>query len=97
VARRRRRLPTDNQQSSNRIHAIEKAKRPYRYLHYNIYVPKPSKRPYTLKVDIELLDALRAIKDRDGVNESEQIRRGIRLWLKAKRVAPGAARKRAKR
>ena len=54
------------------------------------------KRPYivavTLKIDLELLDALRAIKARDGVSESEQIRRGIRLWLKAKGVKPNADR-----
>jgi hypothetical protein len=44
------------------------------------------KRPYTLKIDPELLDALKAIKDRDGISESEQIRRGIRLWLAQKGV-----------
>lgn len=39
------------------------------------------KRPYTLKIDEELLAALREIKVRDGIPESEQIRRGIKLWL----------------
>ena len=43
-----------------------------------------AKRPYTLKIDPELLEALREIKTRDGVAESEQIRRGIQLWLKSK-------------
>jgi len=42
------------------------------------------KRRYTLKIDPKLLAALRAIKERDGIAESEQIRRGIRLWLDAK-------------
>jgi Arc/MetJ-type ribon-helix-helix transcriptional regulator len=42
---------------------------------------KLKKRPYNVKLDVELLDALRAIKERDGISESEQIRRGIRLWL----------------
>ena len=42
------------------------------------------KKPYTLKIDPELLDALRAIKTRDGISESEQIRRGIQLWLDSK-------------
>ncbi len=42
------------------------------------------KKPYTLKIDPELLAALREIKERDGVSESEQIRRGIQLWLKSK-------------
>jgi Ribbon-helix-helix domain len=42
------------------------------------------KKPYTLKIDPELLEALREIKERDGIPESEQIRRGIRLWLDSK-------------
>ena len=58
--------------------------------HSGIYdiIPRMAapKRPYTLKIDHELLDALRVIKARDGISESEQIRRGIRLWLKAKGV-----------
>jgi Arc/MetJ-type ribon-helix-helix transcriptional regulator len=55
------------------------------------------KKPYTLKIDPELLDALREIKVRDGIAESEQIRRGIRLWLdsKGQRPARRAERKRA--
>lgn len=39
---------------------------------------------YNFAIDPELLAALRAIKERDGVSESEQIRRGIKLWLKSK-------------
>ena len=42
------------------------------------------KKPYTLKIDPELLAALREIKARDGISESEQIRRGIQLWLESK-------------
>ena len=42
------------------------------------------KKPYTLKIDPELLEALREIKERDGIPESEQIRRGIQLWLDLK-------------
>ena len=42
------------------------------------------KKPYRLKIDPELLDALREIKTRDGIAESEQIRRGIQLWLDSK-------------
>ena len=53
------------------------------------------KMPYTLKIDPELLKALRTIKTRDGIAESEQIRRGIRLWLKQKGVTVEAGRKRA--
>jgi len=42
------------------------------------------KRPYTLKIDPELIEALREIKQREGIAESEQIRRGIQLWLETK-------------
>jgi Arc/MetJ-type ribon-helix-helix transcriptional regulator len=50
--------------------------------------PKPpSRRPiYNFAIDRELLDAIRSIKVRDGISESEQIRRGIRLWLQTRRV-----------
>ena len=32
-------------------------------------------------MDPELHEGLKAIKDRDGVSEAEQIRRGIKSWL----------------
>jgi hypothetical protein len=51
------------------------------------------KRPYTLKIDPDLLDALKEIKERDGISESEQIRRGIRLWLKEKAVVATSKKK----
>ena len=56
------------------------------------------KKAYTLKIDPELLAALRELKARDGISESEQIRRGIQLWLKSKgrtTAPPRAERKRA--
>jgi len=53
------------------------------------------KRPYTLKIDPELLEALADIKERDGISESEQIRRGIKLWLAQKGVSVKADRRRA--
>ena len=49
---------------------------------------------YNFACDQELIDALRAIKERDGVAESEQIRRGIRLWLQTKGIRIDAARPR---
>ena len=42
------------------------------------------KRPYTLKIDEELLAAIREIRIREGIPESEQIRRGIRMWLESR-------------
>ncbi len=41
---------------------------------------------YSFAIDQELLAALRAVKQRDGIPESEQIRRGIRLWLRQRGV-----------
>ena len=53
------------------------------------------KEPYLVKIDPELLAALREVQDRDGINVSEQIRRGIQLWLKSKGVTAKAAPRRA--
>ena len=41
-------------------------------------------------LDADLGDGLKAIKERDGVSESEQIRRGVKMWLESKghRVKP---------
>jgi Arc/MetJ-type ribon-helix-helix transcriptional regulator len=50
---------------------------------------------YNFAIDHDLLDAIRTIKERDGISESEQIRRGLRLWLKSKGVRIEAERKRA--
>ena len=36
----------------------------------------------------DLAAGLKTIKERDGVPESEQIRRGIRLWLESKGITP---------
>ena len=54
------------------------------------------KTPYTLKIDPPLLAALRRIADRDGINMSEQIRRGIKLWLAQKGEPLEAERKHAR-
>ena len=39
-----------------------------------------------MRIDDELLDGLQAVKDRDGVPVSEQVRRAIHAWLEAKGV-----------
>jgi hypothetical protein len=52
-------------------------------------------------IDDELRNGLRAVRDRDGIVESEQIRRAIREWLAQKGVRKkpdprrGASRKRS--
>lgn len=53
------------------------------------------KRLYNFMIDPELDAGLKAVKERDGIGEGEQVRRAIRKWLeskgvlKAKRKAPG--------
>ena len=53
------------------------------------------KRRYSFWIDDDQLAALRHLKERDGVLESEQLRRAIGLWLVKKGVATKAERKRA--
>ena len=45
-------------------------------------------------IDPELAEGLKFVKERDGVSEGEQIRRGIRLWLESKGVKVKAQGKR---
>jgi hypothetical protein len=49
----------------------------------------------TFRLDDELLDALREVKERDGIPQSEQIRRAILMWLESKGVKVKAQGKRA--
>jgi hypothetical protein len=44
------------------------------------------RRRYSFWIDDEQADGLKAIKERDGVLESEQIRRAINDWLEKKGV-----------
>ncbi len=45
----------------------------------------PRKR-YSFWIDDEQAEGLKVVKERDGVLESEQIRRAINEWLEKKRV-----------
>jgi hypothetical protein len=47
------------------------------------------------RVDPELMEALRQVKDRDGIPIAEQVRRGLLLWFDSKGVKIKASRKRA--
>ncbi len=42
------------------------------------------RRFYNFYIDVDLAVGLKAIKARDGIPESEQIRRAIRTWLESK-------------
>lgn len=50
---------------------------------------------YNFWIENEDRDGLRLVKERDGVSESEQIRRAIREWLETKGVTTKAAPRRA--
>jgi hypothetical protein len=54
----------------------------------------PRKR-YSFWIDDAQADGLKQVKERDGVLESEQIRRAIDAWLKQKDVIVKSDRKRA--
>jgi hypothetical protein len=50
-----------------------------------MYIATPVTRSrYNFWIDDELREGLRAIRERDGVLESEQIRRAIRDWIEKK-------------
>ena len=43
-----------------------------------------TRRMHSYYLDLELTEGLNAIRDRDGVLPSEQVRRAIAMWLKSK-------------
>jgi hypothetical protein len=49
------------------------------------------------RIDSELLDALEAIREREGVPVSEQVRRGILMWINSKGGTKSPSRSRRKR
>jgi hypothetical protein len=53
------------------------------------------KRLYTFAIDPDLDAGLKALKERDGIAESETIRRALRKWLQGKGVIEKPGRKRA--
>ncbi len=49
----------------------------------------------TFRIDEALIEGMDAVKERDGVPLSEQVRRAIRMWLDAKGAMKKTGRKRA--
>ena len=53
------------------------------------------------RLDMDLMEGLRTVKERDGIPISEQVRRAVKAWLESKGVEAGrktsekAGRKRA--
>ena len=41
-----------------------------------------------VRLPSEVLEGLRRVRERDGVGISEQVRRALTIWLKARRALP---------
>ena len=52
-------------------------------------------KPATFRLETEILAALEAIRERDGVSVSEQVRRALKQWIADKGVKLKAERPRA--
>jgi hypothetical protein len=52
-------------------------------------------KPTTMRLDVDIMAALAAIRDRDGIPVSEQVRRALLAWVREKGVKVKAARTRA--
>lgn len=52
-------------------------------------------KPTNFRLEVELLLGLQAVRDREGISVSEQVRRAIQLWLRDKGVTMKTERKRA--
>jgi uncharacterized protein (DUF4415 family) len=48
-----------------------------------------------LRLDDDLIEAMRRLQERDGISFSEQMRRALRPWLESKGVIEKVGRKRA--
>jgi metal-responsive CopG/Arc/MetJ family transcriptional regulator len=46
-----------------------------------------AKQRFNFWIDDQLRDGLKRIRERDGVSESEQVRRAIREWIRQKEAA----------
>jgi hypothetical protein len=47
----------------------------------------------TFRLDADLVAAMKALHERDGILPSEQVRRALRPWLEEKGVLPKSKRK----
>ena len=63
------------------------------YTHHTKHVPKPDKVLYSVRLEPEQLRLLKAVKARDGIPESEQIRRALMIWFEQKGVLKAKTRK----
>ena len=49
----------------------------------------------TYRIDDDILEALRVVRERDGVPVSEQVRRALKMWLESKGVELKSPQRRA--
>jgi hypothetical protein len=56
----------------------------------------PTRNRFTFYIDDALRASLTAIKQRDGIPESEQIRRAIAAWVESKNITAKADRPRGR-
>jgi hypothetical protein len=56
-------------------------------------VDREPRRVVTFRLDVDLIDAMNDLRDREGIQPSEQARRAIRAWLEKKHAKPRAERK----
>jgi hypothetical protein len=54
--------------------------------HMLSYVTPRTRRTYTFWIEPAQADGLKALKERDGVPESESVRRAIDAWLRTKGI-----------
>ena len=65
------------------------------YRCYTLDAVTPSQKKQTaFRIDPEILAGLQAVKERDGIPLSEQVRRSLRKWLEERGVTVEAGRKR---
>jgi hypothetical protein len=58
-------------------------------------VTPSAKKQTAFRIDPDILDGLQAIKERDGIPLSEQVRRALRRWLESRGITEKTERKRA--
>ena len=65
------------------------------YKAFTIEVKLMPLEPATFRLESELLDGLRRVKERDGIAVTEQVRRAVIAWLESKGVKVKSERKRS--
>lgn len=59
----------------------------------NVYTRMASRKRYSFWIEDEQAAGLKLVKDRDGISESEQIRRALNEWLRMKGAIKAAPRR----